>query len=105
MIRPTMSHALDKDDLYRLMSEYASYLEEQLAKANERVEGILVGDMTPEDYYKISSSKFAIEKKIECLDDLDDFLLNEHDFKEDFSFGRVGQAISIFREQLRKEQE
>lgn len=37
MIRPTMSHAVNKDDLHRLMSEYATYLEQQLAKANERV--------------------------------------------------------------------
>ena len=37
MIRPTMSHALNKDDLHKLMSDYATSLEEQLAKANERV--------------------------------------------------------------------
>jgi len=36
MIRPTMSHALNKDDLLELMSDYASHLEGQLAKANER---------------------------------------------------------------------
>lgn len=37
MIRPTMSHAVNKDELHRLMSDYAAHLEQQLAKANERV--------------------------------------------------------------------
>lgn len=37
MLRPTMSHAINKDDLLDLMSKYASHLEDELAKANERV--------------------------------------------------------------------
>lgn len=37
MIRPTMSHALNKDDLYELMGKYANHLENEIAKANERV--------------------------------------------------------------------
>ncbi|AJP43437.1 hypothetical protein EP12_06800 [Alteromonas australica] len=50
---------------------------EELTKANERVKelekeslafrSILNGDMKPEDYHKLSSSKFALEQKIEVL--------------------------------------
>jgi hypothetical protein len=53
MIRPTMSHAVNKDGLHELMSNYATYLEQQLVKANERVKELeanyqlLVNKITP----------------------------------------------------------
>ncbi len=56
-------------ELERDISELDS-LRTQLAKANERVNNIINGDMTPEDYHKISGSKFVIEKKLKELDDL-----------------------------------
>lgn len=40
MIRPTMSHAVNKDELHLLMSAYATHLEGQLSKANEHVKGL-----------------------------------------------------------------
>lgn len=41
MIRPTMSHAANKDDLHKLMSQYATYLEQQLEIAEaERDEAL-----------------------------------------------------------------
>lgn len=38
MIRPTMSHATNKDDLYKLMSEYATKLEKENAELKAHVE-------------------------------------------------------------------
>lgn len=38
MIRPTMSHATNKDDLYKLMSEYATKLEKENAELKTHVE-------------------------------------------------------------------
>ena len=72
--------------------------ESELAKANERVEGILNGDMTPEDYYKISSSKFAIEKKIEAA------IFYGEKLKE-IGFSGVDSYTDQIKEMLRKEQD
>ena len=38
MIRPTMSHAIDKNQLMELMNEYIDYLEQELDKAIEVIE-------------------------------------------------------------------
>ena len=38
MIRPTMSHAIDKNQLIELMNEYIDYLEQELDKAIEVME-------------------------------------------------------------------
>lgn len=38
MIRPTMSHAIDKNQLIELMNEYIDYLEQELDKAIEVIE-------------------------------------------------------------------
>ena len=38
MLRPTMSHALNKDDLYRLMAEYATYLEKKVVELEKKYE-------------------------------------------------------------------
>jgi hypothetical protein len=40
MIRPTMSHALNKENLYELMSNYASHLEKQLEEVTEQRDNI-----------------------------------------------------------------
>lgn len=38
MIRPTMSRAIDKNQLMELMNEYIDYLEQELDKAIEVIE-------------------------------------------------------------------
>ena len=79
-----------------------SEMVEQLAKANERVNNIINGDMMPEDYHKLSGSKFALEQK--CV--------GVSEFVEKFNVeygGGFGEALeeysAIYCEQLRKEQE
>ncbi|KXJ61664.1 MAG: hypothetical protein AXW14_08620 [Alteromonas sp. Nap_26] len=79
--------------------------------ALEEVQSIFVDNdacplFEPFDAKNLSNwlNKFAIEKKIEAVESLNNFLLNEYDFKGDYSFGFVGQAIATFEEQLRKEQ-
>jgi hypothetical protein len=36
MIRPTMSHVLNKQDLYSLMGDYATYLERKIAELEKQ---------------------------------------------------------------------
>ena len=122
-----MSHALNKDDLHELMGKYASYLEGELAEANERVKGLeaeldfrdskiidlqhQVGTLefnrvTPKDL-----NKFAIEKKIDLLSKMvssaSDYMFN-HD-KLDIRANHLDMLLKNFCnyhiEQLRKEQE
>lgn len=100
-------------ELERDISELDS-LRTQLAKANERVNNIINGDMTPEDYHKISGSKFVIEKKLKALDDLLEEIQcsvvvprRYEQFQEPYLEGikHCIQFIECQQEQLRKEQE
>lgn len=83
MIRPTMSHALNKDDLHELMSKYASYLEDELAKANERVERLKL--YNSDAFIKFAKSHKAVDGKSALF------------------IHSLGVAFN--KEQLRKEQE
>lgn len=101
MIRPTMSHALNKDDLHELMSKYSSYLEDELAKANERVHELeeenkeLVQEASSYTFYSVKQdfsdelNKFALEQRQEAVEEYkksDEFckLLDSH-----FNSGKV----------------
>ena len=64
MIRPTMSHALNKEDLLELMSKYASYLEGQLAKANERVKEL---EAEKEAAKRVCKERYSMFKRYEQL--------------------------------------
>ena len=124
MIRPTMSHAINKDELRELMGEYASYLEDELAKANERVREleqvnlVLAANVEAcceltemdigaaiERLFEIDNTesktllnKFAIEKKIEGAYSVISLLDPAKDSKA------ILMANKYIREQLRKEQ-
>ena len=97
MIRPTMSHALNKEDLLELMSKYASYLEGQLAKANERVRE-LEARLT-EDVIK----DFSIRHRIMSLEEILNRCCPVSGYV--ISDSRSRDAIQDHIEQLRKEQE
>lgn len=87
-------------------------LHEQLAKANERVEELegqiqLTMLTTHEesfesDYGQKRLSKFAIEKKIEALDEVESVYMQAAETSEPISFR---EAFDSFIEQLRKEQD
>ncbi|QHZ59852.1 hypothetical protein HWD03_gp121 [Alteromonas phage vB_AmeM_PT11-V22] len=107
------------------MREEIEQITEQLAKANERVKelellivaithadetgyvdgvGFVEGWSEVCDETKQLLNKFALEQQIKAVDALNHFLLNEYDFKGDYSFGAVGEAICAFGMQLRKDQ-
>lgn len=109
MIRPTMSHALNKDDLHELMSKYASHLEDELAKANERVEELegrvkgvsgLFNDAVDTCYeMKTARDKFVTEKKVDVLERI---LAETEELTASYA---VKDRIVWYIKQLRKEQE
>jgi hypothetical protein len=95
-------------------------LVQQLAKANEWVEElegkhlnlVLWHNLDPQQadiYSEKFARKFAIEQKIEALEELHSFFLNEFDWKftnaKYIEFEKVGVAVDKRIEQLRKEQE
>lgn len=101
------------EDYKAIFSAFES-CQDELKKANERVNNIINGDMTPEDYHKISGSKFVIEKKLKALDDLLEEIQcsvvvprRYEQFQEPYLEGikHCIQFIECQQEQLRKEQE
>lgn len=98
--------------------EVIAHFQSYLVKANERIaeleSQLQITTLTTHeasfesDYGKKRLNKFAIEQKIESLEELHSFFLNEFDWKfpdeTHVKFTDVGAAIDARIAQLRKEQ-
>lgn len=89
-------------ELQQANNEYAMIIANLVRRADVKTD--LLQNPTFEKA-SVQINKFAIENQVKGVERLNNFLLNEYDFKGDYSFGAVGLAVATFEKKLRKEQE